>query len=230
MESNQRQTQQTPYVSPFQASQDRLDWEYTSECLDEVCWLSGGNTCYYSSECSMTPPTPNWMKEGLDNYWDSDDSEYGELLQTHNALARAGAFQRPHRPRPPLFTTLMTPSGISWRMAKSQKVNTRNGNSSRKNRISAKLTNASRQNTGARPPITEPDITATTTRTATVSKQPMTDRYSSTEQDTQRNSMPVTVTTITNEWCLTPGTRRLTQHQTNVIPRSQPVSNSCALD
>ena len=93
MTSNKRQTQQTPYVSPFQASQDRLDWEYTSECLDEVCWLSGGNACYYSSECSMTPPTPNWMKEDPDNYWDSDDSEYGELLQTHNALARAGAFQ-----------------------------------------------------------------------------------------------------------------------------------------
>jgi hypothetical protein len=105
MASNQRQTQQTPYVSPFQASQDRLDWEYTSECLDEVCWLSGGSPHYYSSECSMTPPTPNWMKEGQDNYWDSDDSEYEEQPQTINAEAQAGAFQPA-----PLVTASSTPS------------------------------------------------------------------------------------------------------------------------
>jgi hypothetical protein len=105
MASNQRQTQETPYVSPFQASQDRLDWEYTSECLDEVCWLSGGNTHYYSSECSMTPPTPNWMKEDPDNHWDSDDSEYEEQPQTINAEAQAGAFQPA-----PLVTASSTPS------------------------------------------------------------------------------------------------------------------------
>ena len=99
MASNQRQTQQTPYVSPFQASQDRLDWEHTSECLDKVCWLSGGSPRYYSSECSMTPPTPNW------NHWDSDDSEYEEQPQTINAEAQAGAFQPA-----PLVTTPSTPS------------------------------------------------------------------------------------------------------------------------
>jgi hypothetical protein len=49
----------------------------------------------------MTPPTPDWMKEDPDNYWDIDDSEYEETPQTHNAEARAGAFQ----PAPPPLVT-----------------------------------------------------------------------------------------------------------------------------
>jgi len=58
-----------------EAAQSRADWEYTSECLDEVCFLGGGDNYDYD-DVSSDPPTPEWMKSCPENEsWSSDDED-----------------------------------------------------------------------------------------------------------------------------------------------------------
>jgi len=58
-----------------EAAQSRADWEYTSECLDEVCLLGGGDNFDYD-DVSSDPPTPEWMKScPEDESWSSDDED-----------------------------------------------------------------------------------------------------------------------------------------------------------
>jgi hypothetical protein len=60
----------------------RDDWQYTRECLETECWLTGSNQDYGEeySEVSSSPPTPDWMKP-CDSYWNTDDSESDDEVQ-----------------------------------------------------------------------------------------------------------------------------------------------------
>ena len=76
------------------SAQIDADWDYTRECLDEICIFGNGSDPCVSSD----PPTPNWMKPD-DSYWDSDESDYEE--------ERQGTFR--HQPiRIPATTTTAT--------------------------------------------------------------------------------------------------------------------------
>jgi hypothetical protein len=58
-----------------EAAQSRADWQYTRECLDEVCLLGGGDNFDYD-DVSSDPPTPEWMKScSEDESWSSDDED-----------------------------------------------------------------------------------------------------------------------------------------------------------
>jgi hypothetical protein len=58
---------------------NREDFDYTDECLREVCLFVDHDAPEY--EVSSSPPTPDWMKP-CDSYWNSDsDSDEEEQLQ-----------------------------------------------------------------------------------------------------------------------------------------------------
>ena len=68
----------------------RADWQYTRECLETECWLTGGNEDYGEeySEVSSSPPTPDWMKS-CDSYWNTDDIDSEEEEEEEEQLQRA---------------------------------------------------------------------------------------------------------------------------------------------
>ena len=85
----------------------RADWQYTRECLETECWLTGGNEDYGEeySEVSSSPPTPDWMKS-CDSYWNTDDIDSEEEEEEEEQLQRArGCYVVPI----PATTTTTTP-------------------------------------------------------------------------------------------------------------------------
>ena len=74
--------------------ESRADWQYTRECLETECWLTGtgGDQDYGEeySEVSSSPPTPDWMKpDDSNSYFDSDESDYEEQMQAARAAHAA---------------------------------------------------------------------------------------------------------------------------------------------
>jgi len=71
----------------------RDDWQYTRECLETECWLTGDqNYGEEYSEVSSSHPTPDWMKPDDTNYYfDSDESDCEEQMRAVRATQMAAA-------------------------------------------------------------------------------------------------------------------------------------------
>ena len=61
---------------------NREDFDYTDECLREVCLFVDHDAPEY--EVSSSPPTPDWMKP-CDSYWNGGDSDSDEEEQLQRA-------------------------------------------------------------------------------------------------------------------------------------------------
>ena len=61
---------------------NREDFDYTDECLREVCLFVDHDAPEY--EVSSSPPTPDWMKP-CDSYWNDGDSDSDEEEQLQRA-------------------------------------------------------------------------------------------------------------------------------------------------